>query len=79
MNSEILLKLTLVFRDVLDDESIVIQESTTASDIDGWDSLTHIRLVLTVEQLFNVKFSAKEVNAMKNVGEFVGLIESKIQ
>lgn len=78
MNSEIASKLTLIFRDVLDDESIELDDSTTASDIDGWDSLAHIRLVLTVEQSFGIKFSAKEVNAMKNVGEFVGLIELKL-
>lgn len=78
MNNEIASKLTDIFRDVLDDESIILQSSTTASDIDGWDSLAHIRLVLTVEQAYSVKFSAKEVSAMKNVGEFVGLIESKL-
>jgi len=77
MNNIIMSKLTYIFRDVLDDESIVIDNLTTASDIDGWDSLAHIRLVLTVEQSFKVKFSAKEVNGLKNVGEFVSLIETK--
>lgn len=78
MYTDILLKLTPIFRDVLDDDTIIIASSTTAEDVEGWDSLSHIRLVLTVEQSFKVKFSAREVNSLKNVGEFVALIQSKL-
>lgn len=78
MYDQIVAKLETIFRDVLDDDSINIHRSTTANHIDGWDSLSHIRIILTVEKKFKIKFSAKEVNALKNVGEFVDLISSKI-
>jgi acyl carrier protein len=55
-----------------------LKAETTADDVDGWDSLSHIRLVLSVEKAFNVKFSAAEVGKLKNVGELVGLIRSKL-
>jgi acyl carrier protein len=74
---QIYAKLTEVFRDVFDDEDIVPTAQTTAADVDGWDSLAHIRLILTVEKTFGVKFSASDVAGMKNVGEFVHLIESR--
>ena len=75
--AQIYAKLTEVFRDVFDDEDIVPTAETTAADVDGWDSLTHIRLILTVEKAFGVKFAASDVAGMKNVGEFVHLIESR--
>jgi acyl carrier protein len=74
---EIYQKLTGIFRSVFDDDSIVARPGLTADDVDEWDSLSHIRLVLTVEKAFNVKFSASEVAKLKNVGEFVDLIRSK--
>ena len=49
-----------------------------ADDVDGWDSFSHIRLVLAVEQAFKVKFSAREINKLKDVGEFVDLIRLKL-
>jgi acyl carrier protein len=70
-------RLTNVFREVFDDESIAITPAMTADDIDEWDSLSHIRLVLSVEKEFGAKFSAAEIGALKNVGDFVKLIESK--
>jgi acyl carrier protein len=69
--------LTQVFHDVFDDENIVVTPQLTADDIDEWDSLAHIRLVVAVEKKFSMKFSAAEVGRLKNVGEFVSLIESK--
>ena len=75
--AQIYKKLTEVFRDVFDDEDIVPTAQTTAADVDGWDSLAHIRLILTVEKAFGVKFAASDVAGMKNVGEFVHLIESR--
>ena len=75
--AQIYAKLTEVFRDVFDDEDIVPTAETTAADVDGWDSLTHIRLVLAVSKAFAVKFSASEIGNLKNVGEFVTLIEKK--
>ncbi len=67
-------KLNAVFRDVFDDESITVTDSTTADDIEDWDSLSHINLVESVEDEFEVKFSMKDVVKMKNVGEMVDKI-----
>ena len=78
MNSEAhYATLTTVFHDVFDDDSIVVTPELTADDVDEWDSLSHIRLVLAVEKQFGLKFSAAEVGRLKNVGEFVALIEAK--
>ncbi|MDQ7250220.1 acyl carrier protein [Dongia sedimenti] len=71
-------RLNVIFGDVFDDDSLALKAETTADDVDGWDSLSHIRLVLSVEKAFSVKFSAAEVGKLKNVGELVGLIQSKI-
>ena len=71
-------KLTSVFHAVFDDESIILKPEMTAADIEEWDSLTHIRLILSVEKEFGIKFSAAEVGNLKNVGDFVSLIESKL-
>lgn len=70
-------KLTTVFRDVFDEDDLVLTPKTTADDVDGWDSLSHIRLILAVSKAFGMKFSAAEVGNLKNVGEFVGVIKSK--
>jgi len=72
---EILLKTINIFRDVFDDESLVITDDTTAADIEDWDSLTHITLVNEIEDAFNYKFSMKEVLGMKNVGEMLDILE----
>jgi acyl carrier protein len=74
---EIYQKLNGIFRDVFDDDSIAVRPELTADDVDEWDSLSHIRLVLTVERAFKVKFSASEIGRLKNVGEFVELIQLK--
>lgn len=76
--TEIYQKLTTIFCDVFDDENIVVRPELTADDIEEWDSLSHIRLVLTVEKAFNTKFSASEIGNLKNVGDFVKLIQSKL-
>lgn len=70
-------KLTQVFHDVFDDETIVVHEKLTADDVDEWDSLTHIRLVMAVEKAFGLKFSAAEVEQLRNVGDLVRLIDAK--
>ncbi|MBH5369007.1 acyl carrier protein [Bradyrhizobium glycinis] len=70
-------KLTSVFRDVFDEDDLSLMPETTAEDVDGWDSLSHIRLVLAVSKSFGVKFSASEIGGLKNVGEFVELIQKK--
>ncbi|KQV95868.1 acyl carrier protein [Rhizobacter sp. Root1221] len=76
-NEAIYAKLTALFHDVFDDDTIQVTPELTADDVDEWDSLSHIRLVLAVEKQFGLKFSAAEVGRLKNVGEFVALIEAK--
>lgn len=77
MAVDIMKKLSKVFKEVFDDESLKITEKTTAKDVDGWDSLMHITLIAEVEDAFRIKFSMKEVTGMKNVGEMAKLIEAK--
>lgn len=71
-------KLTEVFQDVFDDDTIALTDETTAADIEDWDSLTHITLLATVEEEFGMKFSMKAVQGMKNVGEMVNLIAAAV-
>lgn len=73
-HAEVLDALTNVFRDVFDDNSIVINDQTTANDIEDWDSLEHINLIEAVEKEFNMRFQMREVSGMKNVGEMVDII-----
>ena len=68
-----------VSQDVFDDESITVNEATTAEDIDDWDSLEHINLIAAVEQEFGMKFSMGQVVTMKNVGEMADIIISQIK
>lgn len=75
---EIFKKLNEVFCDVFDDPDIRVNDFTTAADIDGWESLTHITLISSIEDAFDISFSMKEVVKMKNVGEMVDRIEEKI-
>jgi len=63
-----------VFRATFADPTLVISDGTTAADVAGWDSLTHIRLVVAVEKHFKVKFRNAEVARLKNVGDLVNLI-----
>ena len=65
--------------DVFDDDEIVVHPNLTANDVDGWDSLRHVRLLLTVEQAFGIKFSASEAIKLNNVGDLANLVQSKIK
>ena len=71
-------KLNEVFRDVFEDEDITVNDNTTADDIDDWDSLVHINLINAIEQEFGIKFNMGQIVSMKNVGEMVNIIESKL-
>ena len=77
-HEEVMKKVTEIFRDVFDDDTLVIKDSTNSSDIEDWDSLEHIALVVSMEKEFNLKFDLKEVNKLENVGEMVDLIISKL-
>ncbi|MBE6868276.1 MAG: acyl carrier protein [Ruminococcus albus] len=70
-------RLTEVFRDVFDDDSIVITADTTADDIEDWDSIEHITLIGAVEDEFRMKFKMGEVSGMNNVGEMMKIIAAR--
>jgi acyl carrier protein len=63
---------------VFDDDSIVLTPETTADDIDGWDSLSHMNLISAVELTFKVRFALGELQKLKNVGMLVGLVDKKL-
>lgn len=67
-----------IFRDIFDDEELVIRDETTADDIEDWDSLEQINIVVAVEKKFGVKFNVAETYSFANVGEMVDLIISKM-
>ena len=70
-------KLNVIFRDLFDDDSIVVTPKTTAKDIEGWDSLEHITLIATVERTFKMKFKMGEISSMKNVGQMAKIIAAR--
>ena len=77
-DAEIYAALNDVFRQVLEDDSIELTPSTTAEDVDGWDSMNHIFIVVELEKRFGVKFQAAEMEELKNVGELAGLVREKV-
>jgi acyl carrier protein len=76
---EIRQKLTEVFRDVFDNPDLEISDATTAPDVEGWDSIAHVNLIVAVEKAFKVSFNTKDVKALANVGDFIRLIASRIK
>ena len=66
-----------IVREVFDDETVTLTETTTAKDVEGWDSLSYIRFIVTVEQRFQVKFTSKEVDSLRNLGDLLRAINSK--
>ncbi len=72
-------KLNEIFCDLFDDDSIVLEDGTTADDIDDWDSLEQINIINMCEKEFSVKFNMQEVTSLKNVGEMVDMICAKLQ
>ncbi|HEY0339913.1 MAG TPA: acyl carrier protein [Steroidobacteraceae bacterium] len=77
-DAQIYARLETVFHDVFDDDDIKLTPALTAEDVDGWDSLTHIRLMLSVEKAFKIKFSTSELGSLRNVGDLVGLIRKRV-
>lgn len=70
--------LTEVFREVFDDDEITLSPEMTADDVDGWDSLSHVNLIVTIETRFNIRFDQKELLTFKNVGDLLASIGNKI-
>lgn len=74
---EIMARLTEVFREVFDEDELEISEQTSAADIDEWDSLTHITLVISTEREFGLRLNASELGQLKNVGALVDILEER--
>ena len=72
--SEILKKVNAIFVDVLDNENLVLTDITTANDVEDWDSLNHIQLVVAIEKEFKIRFTSREIQSWGNVGEMVNSI-----
>jgi acyl carrier protein len=71
-------KLEEIFRTVFDRQDLTIKDEMTADDVDGWDSLAQINLVVGAEDVFQVRFQTAEIKALKNVGQFKQLIADKL-
>ena len=75
---EVFEKLNEIFRDFFDDDEIELTDETTADDIEDWDSLEHVNLIVAIEDWFDMKFTMGEVTTMKNVGAMVDIIMERI-
>ncbi len=74
---ELLKQINSIFIDTLDNEDVVIEEETMANDVEEWDSLTHIQLVVAIEKHFKIRFTSKEIQSWGNVGEMLNCIQEK--
>jgi acyl carrier protein len=76
--SEVLIKLTTLFKTIFSNNSLVLTDELTANDVENWDSLTHMLLITEIENSFSIKFKLKDLNKMRNVGDMVDIIISKL-
>jgi acyl carrier protein len=76
--SDILAKVQEVFRDELEVEDLVLTDETTADDVEEWDSLSHVQLVVALEKAFGIKFTSREILSWNNVGDLVDCISKKV-
>jgi acyl carrier protein len=75
---EVYERLTEVFREVFADDAIALKAETSAKDIDGWDSFTHLNLIVAVEMRFRIKILTSEIEGLRNVGDLVRLISNRV-
>ena len=75
---EIIEELQEIFREIFDEDELVISRDTTAEDIEDWDSLTHMQLIVEIEKKYGIKFTAAEIKKAANVGEFIDIIKEKL-
>ena len=80
INSEtVQTELTRIFRTTFDDPSLVLRDAMTAADVEGWDSLTHIALIVAIERAFHIKFTLAEISRLSDVGALIRLINQKVR
>ena len=75
---EILKRVEEIFREELEQEDLVLTDETTADDVDGWDSLSHVQLVAAMEEAFGIEFKSREILSWDNVGDLIDSIEKKV-
>ncbi|MFH1058821.1 MAG: acyl carrier protein [Pseudomonadota bacterium] len=78
-NTDLFVELTPIFQDIFDDDDIIPRPDMAAKDVDSWDSLNHIRLIIAIEGHFNIRFTTAEVNQFQNVGDLVATIQDKLK
>jgi acyl carrier protein len=76
---DILVELTPIFQDILDQPDLALSRESNASTVDGWDSLAHVNLVTAIQQHYKIRFALGELQELKNVGEMVDLIAVKLR
>jgi acyl carrier protein len=76
--NEILKRVEEIFREELEQEDLVLTDETTADDVDGWDSLSHVQLVAAMEEAFGIEFKSREILSWDNVGDLIDSIEKKV-
>ena len=77
-NTQILSQVQVIFRDVMDNDTVVLNRDTTAADVEEWDSLSYLRLVFALEKHFKIKIKTNEFSNWKNIGELVDSVATKI-
>ncbi len=73
----VMARLNEIFREVFDDDELLVTRQTTAQDVEGWDSLMHVTLIVTVEKAFGIRFGSAEIASLQNVGQLADLIASR--
>jgi acyl carrier protein len=74
---EIIGKLNEIFEDIIDEGPVFLSETSTSKDVDGWDSLTQIQLIVAIEKAYNIRFTSEEIIAWRNIGEMIDCILTK--
>ena len=76
-NTDTLDRMQRIFRDVLDDDALILRPELTAGDVENWDSLSHIDLLVGVEREFKVKFTTADIASLENVGDLAAVVDRK--
>lgn len=77
-SNQVLKEINNIFIDVLDNDDIVLTRETTANDVEDWDSLNHIQLIVAIEKKFKIRFTSQEIHSWKNVGEMMDAVTTKL-